>query len=96
MSGEIPTGAAARLQPSASHSFTMRLHSCHNRAARSPVSRRRSPTREAMLSAIDPVRVESREVVRDVTVACGDSGHADAVVRNLEGGGLTASLTAPS
>jgi hypothetical protein len=49
-----------------------------------------------MLSAIDPVRVESREVVRDVTVACGDSGHADAVVRNLEGGGLTASLTAPS
>jgi hypothetical protein len=85
MSGEIPTGAAARLQPSASHSFTMRLHTCHNRAARSPVSRRRSPTREAMLSAIDLVRVESREVVRDVTVACGDSGHADAVVRDLEG-----------
>jgi malate dehydrogenase (oxaloacetate-decarboxylating) len=41
-----------------------------------------------MLSAIDLVRVESREVVRDVTVACGDSGHADAVVRavrDLEG-----------
>jgi hypothetical protein len=34
-----------------------------------------------MLSAIDLVRVESREVVRDVTVARGDSGHADAVVR---------------
>ena len=41
-----------------------------------------------MLSAIDLVRVESREVARDVTVACGDSGHADAAVRavrDLEG-----------
>ena len=41
-----------------------------------------------MLSAIDLVRVESREVARDVTVACGDSGHAEAVVRavrDLEG-----------
>ena len=41
-----------------------------------------------MLGAIDLVRVESREVVRDVTVACGDSGHAEAVVRvvrDLEG-----------
>jgi hypothetical protein len=95
MSEEIPPVPAARLQHSASHSFTMRLHTCHNRAARSPVSRPRSPTREAMLSAIDLVRVESREVVRDVTVACGDSGHADAVVRavrDLEGCGLTASL----
>jgi malate dehydrogenase (oxaloacetate-decarboxylating) len=41
-----------------------------------------------MLGPIDLVRAESREVVRDVTVACGDSGHAEAVVRvvrDLEG-----------
>jgi malate dehydrogenase (oxaloacetate-decarboxylating) len=35
----------------------------------------------AMLGAIDLVRVERDEVVRDVTVACGDSEHAEAVVR---------------
>ena len=34
-----------------------------------------------MLGAIDLVRVESDEVVRDVTVACADSEHAEAVVR---------------
>jgi malate dehydrogenase (oxaloacetate-decarboxylating) len=36
---------------------------------------------EAMLGAIDLVRVEAHQVVRDVTVACGDSRHAEAVVR---------------
>jgi malate dehydrogenase (oxaloacetate-decarboxylating) len=43
---------------------------------------------EALLGAIDLVRVESDQVVRDVTVACVDSGHAEAVVRavrELEG-----------
>jgi malate dehydrogenase (oxaloacetate-decarboxylating) len=43
---------------------------------------------EAMLGAIDLVRVESQEVVRDVTVACVDSAHAAAVVgavREVEG-----------
>jgi malate dehydrogenase (oxaloacetate-decarboxylating) len=43
---------------------------------------------DAMLGAIDLVRVESNQVVRDVTVACGDSEHAEAVVRavrDLEG-----------
>jgi malate dehydrogenase (oxaloacetate-decarboxylating) len=41
-----------------------------------------------MLGAIDLVRVEPNQVVRDVTVACGDSGHAESVVkavRALEG-----------
>jgi malate dehydrogenase (oxaloacetate-decarboxylating) len=36
---------------------------------------------EALLGAIDLVRVERDEVVRDVTVACVDSAHAEAVVR---------------
>jgi malate dehydrogenase (oxaloacetate-decarboxylating) len=43
---------------------------------------------EAMLGAIDFVRVGSNEVVRDVTVACVDSAHAEAVVgalRELDG-----------
>ena len=43
---------------------------------------------DAMLGAIDLVRVETDVVVRDVTVACGDSQHAEAVVRavrELEG-----------
>src|SRR5215213_2992588 len=34
-----------------------------------------------MLGAIDLVRVERGAVVRDLTVSCGDSGHAEAVVR---------------
>jgi malate dehydrogenase (oxaloacetate-decarboxylating) len=37
----------------------------------------------AMLGAIDLVRVERDMVVRDVTVACGDSEHAEAVVRTV-------------
>ena len=36
---------------------------------------------QAMLGAIDLVRVEPNQVVRDVTVACGDGDHAEAVVR---------------
>jgi malate dehydrogenase (oxaloacetate-decarboxylating) len=36
---------------------------------------------EAMLGAIDLVRVERDQVVRDVTVACVDFAHAEAVVR---------------
>src|SRR5690349_3339313 len=43
---------------------------------------------EAMLGAIDLVRVEAQEAVPDVTVACVDSAHAEAVVRvvrELEG-----------
>jgi malate dehydrogenase (oxaloacetate-decarboxylating) len=34
-----------------------------------------------MLGAIDLVRVERDAVIRDLTVACGDSSHAEAVVR---------------
>jgi malate dehydrogenase (oxaloacetate-decarboxylating) len=44
---------------------------------------------DALLGAIDLVRVESREVVRDVTVACVDSGHAEAVVRDVMLGRLS-------
>ena len=69
-----------RLQPSASYSFTMRLHLPQRGATFAGVAQAIAET-DAMLGAIDLVRVESDLVVRDVTVACGDSEHAEAVVR---------------
>src|SRR6266508_6165896 len=87
MSDEIPPVPAARLQPSASYSFTMRLHLPLRGGAFARVADAIADA-DAMLGAIDLVRVESRQVVRDVTVACVDSGHAEAVVRavrELEG-----------
>jgi malate dehydrogenase (oxaloacetate-decarboxylating) len=87
MSEETSPVAAARLQPSASYSFTMRLHLPLRGGAFARVADAIADA-DAMLGAIDLVRVESRQVVRDVTVACVDSGHAEAVVRavrELEG-----------
>jgi hypothetical protein len=84
MSDETPTVPAARLQPSASYSFTMRLPAPQQGGMFARVAQAIADT-EAMLGAIDLVRVESREVVRDVTVACVDSGHAEAVVRAVRG-----------
>jgi malate dehydrogenase (oxaloacetate-decarboxylating) len=75
------------LQPSASYSFTMRLHLPLHGDAFARVADAIAQT-NAMLGAIDLVRVERDMVVRDVTVACGDSEHAEAVVRsvrNLDG-----------
>jgi malate dehydrogenase (oxaloacetate-decarboxylating) len=75
------------LQPSASYSFTMRLHLPQHGDAFARVADTIAGAR-AMLGAIDLVRVERDMVVRDVTVACGDSEHAETVVRmvrDLEG-----------
>jgi malate dehydrogenase (oxaloacetate-decarboxylating) len=80
MSDEMPTVPAPRLQPSASYSFTMRLHLPQQGGAFARVAHAIADA-EAMLGAIDLVRVEAGQVVRDVTVACVDSGHAEAVVR---------------
>jgi malate dehydrogenase (oxaloacetate-decarboxylating) len=77
----------ARLQPSASYSFTMRLHLPQQGSAFATVAQAIGDA-EAMLGAIDLVRVEADQVVRDVTVACADSDHAETVVnavRALEG-----------
>lgn len=70
------------LQPSASYSFTMRLHLPQQGDAFARVADAIAASR-AMLGAIDLVRVERDMVVRDVTVACGDSEHAEAVVRTV-------------
>jgi malate dehydrogenase (oxaloacetate-decarboxylating) len=98
MSGEASNASATRLQPSASYSFTMRLHMPQQGGAFARIARAIADA-EAMLGAIDLVRVESQEVVRDVTVACVDSAHAEAVVRVVRELGAsvsTASLTARS
>ncbi len=70
------------LQPSASYSFTMRLHLPQQGDAFARVADAIASA-NAMLGAIDLVRVERDNVVRDVTVACGDSEHAEAVVRTV-------------
>jgi malate dehydrogenase (oxaloacetate-decarboxylating) len=81
MSHESPRPLPApRLQPSASYSFTMRLHLAQHGRAFASVAQTIADA-EALLGAIDLVRVEADEVVRDVTVACVDSEHAEAVVR---------------
>ena len=80
-------GAAMRLQPSASYSFTMRLHLPQQGTVFADVAHAIAEA-DGMLGAIDLVRVEGDRVVRDVTVSCGDSEHAEAVVkavRALEG-----------
>jgi malate dehydrogenase (oxaloacetate-decarboxylating) len=85
MSDENPI--PARLQPSVSYSFTMRLHLSQRGGAFARVAHAIAEA-EALLGAIDLVRVEPDEVVRDVTVACVDAAHAEAVVRavrKLEG-----------
>jgi malate dehydrogenase (oxaloacetate-decarboxylating) len=80
MSDKASNPTVPRLQPSASYSFTMRLHMPQQGGAFAGIARAVADA-EAMLGAIDLVRVESQEVVRDVTVACVDSAHAEAVVR---------------
>jgi malate dehydrogenase (oxaloacetate-decarboxylating) len=72
--------SSPRLQPSASYSFTMRLHMPQQGGTFARVAHAIAEA-DAMLGAIDLVRVESDLAVRDVTVACRDSQHAEAVVR---------------
>ncbi len=80
MSDEATNSPVPRLQPSASYSFTMRLHMPQQGGAFARIARAVADA-EAMLGAIDLVRVESQEAIRDITVACVDSAHAEAVVR---------------
>jgi malate dehydrogenase (oxaloacetate-decarboxylating) len=85
---EVPSSpSGSRLQPSASYSFTMRLHMPQHAGAFARIAAAIAET-DATLGAIDLVRVESELVVRDVTVACVDAAHAETVVaavRELEG-----------
>ncbi|MHB1567612.1 MAG: malic enzyme-like NAD(P)-binding protein [Solirubrobacteraceae bacterium] len=75
------------LAPSASYSFTMRIHLEQHPGAFARVATAIG-AEGAILGAIDLVRVESGTVVRDVTVACIDASHGERVVgavRALDG-----------
>jgi malate dehydrogenase (oxaloacetate-decarboxylating) len=72
--------AGQRIQPSASYSFTMRLHLPTAGSVFAGVAHTIADA-EGMLGAIDLVRVEGDHMVRDVTVAAADSDHAEAIVR---------------
>jgi malate dehydrogenase (oxaloacetate-decarboxylating) len=73
-SASIPT-----IQPSASYSITVRVRDPQRPGAFARVAGAIGET-GAILGAIDLVRVERGEVVRDVTVACVDATHGDLVV----------------
>lgn len=70
------------LQPSASYSLTLRI-----RLTQQPGNFARVAgavgSAGAILGAIDLVRVEDGEVIRDVTVSCSDSAHGERVVDSV-------------
>jgi malate dehydrogenase (oxaloacetate-decarboxylating) len=70
------------LQPSASYSLTMRVRLPQRPGSFGRVASAIGET-GAILGAIDLVRVEEGHVVRDVTVACADVGHGEAVVEAI-------------
>jgi malate dehydrogenase (oxaloacetate-decarboxylating) len=83
----VLTAPTPVIQPSASYSITMRVRDPQRPGAFARVAGAIGKI-GAILGAIDLVRVEGGEVLRDVTVACVDSTHAEAVVeavRRLEG-----------
>jgi malate dehydrogenase (oxaloacetate-decarboxylating) len=73
----LATTSSSRLRPSASYSITMRVRLQQRPGAFARVAAAIGET-GAILGAIDLVRVERGEVVRDVTVACIDAAHAEA------------------
>src|SRR5690242_18312987 len=75
------------LQPSASYSITMRVRLPRHPGAFARVAGAIGAT-GAILGAIDLVRVENGEVLRDVTASCIDAAHGErivAAIRALDG-----------
>ena len=70
-------------QPSASYSVTIRVQLPHTAGSFAKVAGAIGDT-GAILGAIDLVRVDDGRVVRDVTVACADVSHGEAVVAAIE------------
>ena len=73
-----PAGELA-LQPSASYSSTLRVRIPQRPGSFARIAQTIGDA-GAILGAIDLVRVEEREVVRDITFLCADAAHGDAVV----------------
>jgi malate dehydrogenase (oxaloacetate-decarboxylating) len=87
MSDEILTAMVGRLRPSPSYSFTVRVSLPQRGGDFARLAHVIAET-EATLGAIDLVRIDGEDVVRDVTVSCVDSEHSAAVVgaiRALDG-----------
>jgi len=76
----LATTSTSGLRPSASYSITMRVRLQQRPGAFARVAAAIGET-GAILGAIDLVRVERGEVVRDVTVACVDAAHGEAAVQ---------------
>ena len=74
---------AVTLQPSASYSITIRVRLPQRPGSFATVAAAIGQT-GAILGGIDLVRVEGGEVVRDVTVACVDAAHGEAVVKAVQ------------
>jgi malate dehydrogenase (oxaloacetate-decarboxylating) len=70
--------ASVRPQPSPAYSITLRVRIPHEPGSFAPVARAIGDA-GAILGAIDLVRVEGGEVVRDLTFQCADSAHGEAV-----------------
>src|ERR1700744_3040212 len=79
MSHELVTAIDGRLRPSPSYSFTVRV-SLPQRGGEFARIAHVIAEEAAMLGAIDLVRIEGDDVVRDVTVLCVDSAHSASVV----------------
>ncbi len=77
LAGAVPS-ISTTLHPSASYSVTMRLRQRQRPGAIARVAAAIGET-GAILGAIDLVRVERGEVMRDVTVACSNAAHAESV-----------------
>ena len=80
----VPTAPTPAIQPSASYSITVRVRGPQRPGAFARVAGAIGET-GAILGAIDLVRVERDQVVRDVTVACVDATHGEAVVAAVGG-----------
>src|ERR671937_916353 len=70
-------------QPSASYSITIRVQLPHTAGSFARVAGAIGDT-GGILGAIDLVRVEGGRVVRDVTVACADVAHGEAIVAAID------------
>jgi len=82
MPHETATGTVGKLRPSPSYSFTVRV-SLPQRGGEFARVAQVIAEEEATLGAIDWVRVDGDDVVRDVTILCVDSDHSAAVVRAI-------------
>jgi malate dehydrogenase (oxaloacetate-decarboxylating) len=87
MPDEIVTAMVGQLRPSPSYSFTVRV-SLPQRGGEFARVAHVIAEEQAILGAIDLVRIDGEDVVRDVTVLCVDTDHSGAVVgaiRALQG-----------